>query len=175
MVVATPMLLARAVQLLKTRSAQTAVSIEEGDLTRLLPRLRVGELDLIVGRLEPGYAAPDSRRRPFRRPMSIVARPDHALARKARLAGTILRPCLGGAAALGFFTRQAQSALLPAQAQPASGPDRVGVVPRHAHVHAAAPRGGIRRALGGRYLEAEGLAKVLNIKVRSSCRRSASS
>jgi hypothetical protein len=49
---------------------------------------------------------------------------------------------------LGFLAHQAQSALLPAQAQPASGFDRVGVVPRHAYVHAATPRGGIRRALG---------------------------
>jgi hypothetical protein len=43
----------------KARSSETTVLIEEGDLARLLPRLRVGELDLCVGRLEPGYAAPD--------------------------------------------------------------------------------------------------------------------
>lgn len=85
MVVATPVLLTRAVEMLKSRSAQTTVSIEEGDLTRLLPRLRVGELDLIVGRLEPGYAAPDLETEAlYDEPMSIVCRPDHPLAQKAR-------------------------------------------------------------------------------------------
>jgi DNA-binding transcriptional LysR family regulator len=81
MVVATPGLLARAVKLLKARSAQTRVAVEEGDLTRLLPRLRVGELDLFVGRLEPGYASPDLETEPlYDEPMAIVARPDHPLA-----------------------------------------------------------------------------------------------
>ena len=83
MVVATPVLLARAVELLKARSAQTTVAIEEGDLTRLLPRLRVGELDLFVGRLEPGYAAPDlETERLFEEPMRIVAPPGAMPARR---------------------------------------------------------------------------------------------
>ena len=80
MVVATPVLLVRAVDRLKAQSAQTTVSVEEGDLTRLLPRLRVGELDLIVGRLEPGYASPDLQTEAlYEEPMAIVARPDHPL------------------------------------------------------------------------------------------------
>lgn len=83
MVVAMPELLTGAVARLKAQSSQTRVVIEEGDLTRLLPRLRVGELDLIVGRLEPGYAAPDLRTEVLRadEPMVIACRPDHALAR----------------------------------------------------------------------------------------------
>ncbi len=85
MVVAMPVLLVRAVELLKRRSAQTTVVVEEGDLTRLLPRLRVGELDLIVGRLEPGYASPDLHTEPlYEEPMAIVARPDHPLCAKPR-------------------------------------------------------------------------------------------
>jgi DNA-binding transcriptional LysR family regulator len=85
MVVAMPILLARAVELLKNRSALTTVSVEEGDLTRLLPRLRVGELDLIVGRLEPGYASPDLNTEAlYEESMAIVARPDHPLSMKAR-------------------------------------------------------------------------------------------
>jgi DNA-binding transcriptional LysR family regulator len=85
MVVATPGLLVRAVALLKARSAQTTVLVEEGDLTRLLPRLRVGELDLFVGRLEPGYAAPDlATEALYDESMAIVARPDHPLQRVAR-------------------------------------------------------------------------------------------
>jgi DNA-binding transcriptional LysR family regulator len=85
MVVALPVLLTRAVELLKARSAQTTVLVEEGDLTRLLPKLRMGELDLFVGRLEPGYAAPDLETEPlYDEPMQAVVHPDHALARKRR-------------------------------------------------------------------------------------------
>lgn len=87
MVVAMPVLLTRAVALLKSRSVQTTVAVEEGDLTRLLPRLRVGELDLFVGRLEPGYAAPDLETEAlYEEPMSIVCRPDDALARRRKIA-----------------------------------------------------------------------------------------
>lgn len=86
MVVAVPTLLVAAVDLLKQRSAQTTVLVEEGDLTRLLPRLRVGELDLFVGRLEPGYASPDLETEAlYTEPMCIVARPEHPLARASRV------------------------------------------------------------------------------------------
>jgi DNA-binding transcriptional LysR family regulator len=85
MVVAVAELLLPAVKLLKRRSAQTTVSVEEGDLTRLLPRLRVGELDLIVGRLEPGYASPDlDTEALYEESMAIVAAPGHPLCKKAR-------------------------------------------------------------------------------------------
>jgi DNA-binding transcriptional LysR family regulator len=85
MVVATPQLLAQAVLLMKSRSAQTTVAVEEGDLMRLLPRLRVGELDLIAARLEPGYAAPDLETEAlYEEPMCVVARPDHPLAARGR-------------------------------------------------------------------------------------------
>lgn len=86
MVVATPVLLVRAVAAMKARSAQTTVGVEEGDLTRLLPRLREGELDLLVGRLEPGYAAPDLETEAFYdEPMCVVVAPGHALAGRARV------------------------------------------------------------------------------------------
>lgn len=82
MVVATPTLLARAIEIVKQRSAQAAVLVEEGDLTRLLPRLRLGELDLFVGRLEPGYAAPDLETEAlYDEPMVVVLPPGHALLR----------------------------------------------------------------------------------------------
>jgi DNA-binding transcriptional LysR family regulator len=84
MVVTMPGLLVRAVALLKAQSALTSVLVEEGDLTRLLPRLRVGELDLFIGRLEPGYAAPDLQTEAlYEESMCVVARPDHVLASKA--------------------------------------------------------------------------------------------
>ena len=85
MVVAMPVLLAGAVKLLKQRSALATVLVEEGDLTHLLPKLRLGELDLIVGRLEPGYAAPDLVTEPlFNEPMVVVVKRGHALARKRK-------------------------------------------------------------------------------------------
>jgi DNA-binding transcriptional LysR family regulator len=87
MVVATPGLLMRAIDALKARSAQTTVLVEEGDLTRLLPRLRLGELDLLVARLEPGYAAPDLETEAlYDEPMCFVCSPGHALAAQRRLA-----------------------------------------------------------------------------------------
>lgn len=86
MVVATPVLLAQALDRLKLRSAQTTVMVEEGDLTRLLPRLRLGELDLFVGRLEPGYAAPDLETEAlYDEGMAIVCGPGHALAGSAQV------------------------------------------------------------------------------------------
>lgn len=86
MVAATPGLLLRAVRRMKAASPQATVSIEEGDLTRLLPRLRTGELDLFVGRLEPGYAAPDLHTEPlYEDAMCLVCHPEHALARRQRV------------------------------------------------------------------------------------------
>jgi len=83
MVVATPNLLMQAVMRLKRHSAHTTVLVEEGDLTRLLPRLRVAELDCIVARLEPGYASPDLETEAlYTEPMCIVCRPDHRLLAK---------------------------------------------------------------------------------------------
>lgn len=86
MVVATPGLLADAVGRLKDASPRTTVSIEEGDLSRLLPRLRVGELDFIVGRLEPGYAAPDLETEAlYAEAMRLVVALDHPLASARRV------------------------------------------------------------------------------------------
>lgn len=85
MVVALPVLVARAVERLKAQSAQTTVLVEEGDLTRLLPRLRLAELDLFVGRLEPGYASPDLETEAlYDEPMAVVAAPGSVLAVKTR-------------------------------------------------------------------------------------------
>lgn len=82
---ALPVLLARAVGMLKDRHARATVLVEEGDLTHLLPKLRLRELDLIVGRLEPGYAAPDLLTEAlYDEPMVVVVKRGHKLARKAR-------------------------------------------------------------------------------------------
>ena len=96
MVVATHWL-AQAVQAFKQQQPQTAVLVEEGDLMRLLPRLRGGELDLIVGRLEPGHAAPDLDTEPlYDEPMVLVTAPGDALTRlrKPGWADVAVRPCV---------------------------------------------------------------------------------
>lgn len=86
MVVATPVLLARSIALLKSRSPQTTVLVEEGDLAALVPRLRGGEIDLIVGRLEPAHAAADLETEAlYGEPMVVVARPGHPLAGKPKV------------------------------------------------------------------------------------------
>ena len=83
MVVAMPTLLAPAIAQLKSESNAAIVSMDEGDLTHLLPKLRLGEIDLFVGRLEPGYASPDLVTEAlYEEPMTIVARPNHPLASK---------------------------------------------------------------------------------------------
>lgn len=80
-----PVLLARAVTRLKDHSPRATVLVEEGDLTHLLPRLRLSELDVIVGRLEPAYAAPDLVTEPlYEEPMVAIVAAGHALARKTR-------------------------------------------------------------------------------------------
>ncbi|MDF2466497.1 MAG: transcriptional regulator, LysR family [Ramlibacter sp.] len=85
MVVAMPVLLASAVIMLKEESPEATVLVEEGDLARLLPQLRLGEIDLFVGRLEPGYAAPDLVTEAlFNEQMVAVVQPAHPLARKPR-------------------------------------------------------------------------------------------
>lgn len=85
MVVAMPGLVVHAVARLKAVAPHTTVSIEEGDLSRLLPRLRVGELDFIVGRLEPGYAAPDLDTEVLcTEGMRVVVDPGHPLARQSK-------------------------------------------------------------------------------------------
>lgn len=92
--------LAAAVQAFKQRSPQATVLVEEGDLMRLLPRLRLGELDLIAGRLEPGYAAPDLVTEAlYQEPMVLVVTPGHALAtlpgrRRPRWADVAALPCV---------------------------------------------------------------------------------
>lgn len=92
MVVATPVLLAQALTRFKQAMPAATVLVEEGDLTRLLPRLRRGELDLIVGRLEPGYAAPDLHTEALcQEPMCLICTPQHPLATLKRVGWALLQ------------------------------------------------------------------------------------
>lgn len=93
MVVALPTLLVPAIEKLKQRSGAVTVLVEEGDLQRLLPRLRLDELDLFVGRLEPGYASPDLVTEPlYSEPMVAVCAPGHALTGEKRITWKHLVP-----------------------------------------------------------------------------------
>jgi DNA-binding transcriptional LysR family regulator len=97
MVVALPTVVSPAVKMLKRRALGATVLVDEGDLTQLLPKLRIGELDLFVGRLEPGYASPDLVTEPlYNEPMLAVCQPGHPLAGKARLSWADLaqHPCV---------------------------------------------------------------------------------
>jgi DNA-binding transcriptional LysR family regulator len=86
MVVAMPTLLAPAVAQLKSESHIATVLMEEGDLTHLLPKLRLGELDLFVGRLEPGYASPDLLTEAlYDEKMCIVVKQGHALSTQRKV------------------------------------------------------------------------------------------
>jgi len=83
MAVTVPVLLTQAVERLKSQSPRATVLVEEGDLTHLLPKLRLGELDFFVGRLEPGYAAPDlSTETLYDEPMVAVGARNSAIAKK---------------------------------------------------------------------------------------------
>ncbi len=86
MVAAMPTVLAPAVEKLKQEAKEATVLIEEGDLTHLLPKLRLGELDLFVGRLEPGYAAPDLVTESlYDDSMALVVRCGHDLAKRRQV------------------------------------------------------------------------------------------
>jgi DNA-binding transcriptional LysR family regulator len=92
MVVAVPVLLTQALSRFKQAMPAATVLVEEGDLTRLLPRLRMSELDLIVGRLEPGYAAPDLLTEALcQEPMCLICAPQHPLAGIKRVGWAQLR------------------------------------------------------------------------------------
>jgi DNA-binding transcriptional LysR family regulator len=97
MVVSLATVVVPAVEMLKASASQATVLVEEGDLTQLLPKLRIGELDLFVGRLEPGYASPDLVTEAlYEESMVAVTRPDHPLARQARATWADLakHPCV---------------------------------------------------------------------------------
>jgi DNA-binding transcriptional LysR family regulator len=83
---ATPVLVPKALALLKQRTPQTTVAVQEGPMDTLLPQLRRGAIDLIVGRLATGAPAEDlGENALFERSSSIVVGRRHPLARRKRL------------------------------------------------------------------------------------------
>ncbi len=75
-----PMLLPQGLRRFKQHSPHTTVSIEEGFLDALLPRLRVGEFDFILGRLEPRWLTPELQTEAlYNESLSVVCSPGHPL------------------------------------------------------------------------------------------------
>lgn len=94
MVVAIPTLLVPAVARMKQDAPLSTVLLEEGDLKSLLPRLRVGELDFVVGRLEPAYAAADLIMEPlYEDPSCCVVHASNPLAAQERISWEKLASC----------------------------------------------------------------------------------
>lgn len=80
---ASPTLLPRSLALLRERRPGIAVSVSEGTIDKLMPSLRTGDLDIVLGRL------PDYREREglaqevlYLEPIAIVVRDGHPLAEK---------------------------------------------------------------------------------------------
>ena len=91
LLVVAPVLVPRALAAFKRANPRVTVQVQEGNLATLLPLLRNGELDLIVGRLTSDF---DSRGLRFEacydEPMCVVVRAAHPLAGLKRLKLTAL-------------------------------------------------------------------------------------
>ncbi|QHE87492.1 LysR substrate-binding domain-containing protein [Hydrogenophaga sp. BPS33] len=83
----TPALVPQALNLLKQQAPTTTVALHEGPMDVLLPALRRGGLDFIVGRLRSEALVDDglSEKPLFDGASALVVRPGHPLARKRRL------------------------------------------------------------------------------------------
>ncbi len=78
--VISPMLLAKTTELLKTSAPDCMVRLEEGDLRTLIPRLRAGELDMLVSPVDPDYMAVDLKTDPlYAERFHLVVSDDHPL------------------------------------------------------------------------------------------------
>jgi DNA-binding transcriptional LysR family regulator len=88
---AAPSFLPRAVALFKQRAPGTTIFIREGTMDTLLPELRGGKLDLIVGTLPHSGAGRDlDEKLLFEERTTLVAGRTHALTRRRKLAWTDL-------------------------------------------------------------------------------------
>jgi DNA-binding transcriptional LysR family regulator len=83
----TPALVPKALALLKQNAPTTTVALHEGPMDVLLPALRRGGLDFIVGRLRSEALVDDglAEKALFDGSSALVVRPDHPLARKRRI------------------------------------------------------------------------------------------
>jgi DNA-binding transcriptional LysR family regulator len=83
---AAPVLLPKAIALLKSRQPGVSVTIHEGGTDALVPMLGVGTLDLLIGRLPDHLDDPNFTHEVlYEEPMDIVVRTGHPLARAKKL------------------------------------------------------------------------------------------
>ena len=86
LLVAAPVLVPMAIARFKQRHPLHTVLVQEGSATALLPALRRGELDLVVGRVSSDVPGEGLDFEAFHaEPMQVVARPGHPLARRRTL------------------------------------------------------------------------------------------
>ena len=86
LLVATPVLVPTALARFKERHPRHTVLVREGSATTLLPALRSGELDLVVGRVTSDVPGEGLQFEAFyNEPLQVVVRPGHPLARRRRL------------------------------------------------------------------------------------------
>lgn len=80
---ASPTLLPRSLALLRARRPGIAVTVMEGTIDKLMPALRTGDLDVVLGRL-PDFRERDGLEQEmlYDEPIAIVARQGHPLATK---------------------------------------------------------------------------------------------
>ena len=82
----TPALVPQALALLKQQTPLTTVEVHEGAMEALLPELRRGHLDLIVGRLLPRHHADDlAEQALFKQASTVVVGRQHPLAGRRKL------------------------------------------------------------------------------------------
>ncbi|WP_454766078.1 LysR substrate-binding domain-containing protein [Cupriavidus campinensis] len=164
---ALPVLLARAVARLKAHSPRATVLIEEGDLTHLLPRLRLSELDVIVGRLEPAYAAPDLVTEPlYEEPMVAIVAAGHPLAdqRTPGWADLAAMPCVLPPPWASLRVKIEQAFFRHGQQPPADVMESSSYLAVTTFVAQRGAAGFVARSVG-RQLEAEGRFHVLPLDV----------
>jgi DNA-binding transcriptional LysR family regulator len=84
--VVAPVLVPRALAIFKRANPLVTVQVREGTLATLLPALRAGEIDLVVGRLTSDFDSRDLRfEASFDEPMCVVVRAGHPLLRRKRV------------------------------------------------------------------------------------------
>ncbi|MER6579102.1 LysR substrate-binding domain-containing protein [Nonomuraea sp. NPDC001023] len=90
---ATNVLLPRSIAALKAERPGITVIVKEGTFDSLVPQLTGGDLDLILGRLNPIEDRPDLRQIPlYNEPVLLVARAGHPAAHARELAGLLDYP-----------------------------------------------------------------------------------
>lgn len=162
-----PVLLTRGIELLKQQAAQATVLVEEGDLMHLLPKLRLSELDFFIGRLEPGYAAPDLVTYPLHYdPMVAIVARDNPLAAKRKPGWPDLArlPCVMPPPWASLRIRIEQAFYRHGLTPPADVIETSSYFAVSTFVNRFGATGFVARSVG-QHLEREGLCKVLPLDV----------